>query len=47
MDRLPQGKKQIDFPESARAVAARPRLSAAQASELEAGLRAALRAAGR
>jgi hypothetical protein len=47
MDRLPQGKKQIDFPEAIRAVAARPRLSAATATELEAGLRAALRGAGR
>jgi hypothetical protein len=47
MSRLPRGQRQIAFPESIRGLAARPRLSAAMAADLEAGLRAALKAAGR
>jgi hypothetical protein len=45
--RLPRGQKQIDFPASIREAAARPRLTAEAAADLEAGLRAALKAAGR
>jgi hypothetical protein len=47
ISRLPQGRKQVAFPASLREVAARPRLNAETAVELEAGLRAALKTAGR
>jgi hypothetical protein len=47
MSRLPQGQKQIDFPASMRAAAASQKLTAETASDLEAGLRAALKAAKR
>jgi hypothetical protein len=40
--RLPQGRRSIDFPDPLRDLAARPRLSAAAAADLEAGLRAVL-----
>ncbi len=47
MSRLPQGQKQIDFPASIRAAAAGQKMTAETAGALEAGLRAALKAAKR
>jgi hypothetical protein len=40
--RLPQGRRAVDFPDPLRDLAARPRLSAPAAADLEAGLRAVL-----